>query len=58
LALYREEVLRVTRGSQEGSDGELAGGEVEPALRGGGLQLPSLKHWRLRRGLSSPEGQT
>ncbi len=36
MALYREEVLRVTRGSQEGSDGERARGEVEPALRGGG----------------------
>ncbi len=27
-------------------------GEVEPALRGGGLPLPGLKRWRLRRGLS------
>jgi transcriptional regulator with XRE-family HTH domain len=30
-------------------------GEVEPALRGGGLPLPSLKHWRLLRGLSRAE---
>ena len=27
-------------------------GEPEPAIRGGGLPLPGLKHWRLRRGLS------
>jgi transcriptional regulator with XRE-family HTH domain len=33
-----------------GRDG--APGEVEPALRGGGLPLPGLKRWRLRRGLS------
>jgi transcriptional regulator with XRE-family HTH domain len=33
-----------------GKDGAL--GEVEPALRGGGLPLPGLKRWRLRRGLS------
>ena len=33
-----------------GKDGAL--GEVEPPRRGGGLPLPGLKHWRLRRGLS------
>ena len=37
----------MTWGSQEGS-----GDEPEPALRGGGLPLPGLKRWRLRRGLS------
>jgi transcriptional regulator with XRE-family HTH domain len=35
---------------ESGRDGAL--GEPEPALRGGGLPLPSLKHWRLRRGHS------
>jgi transcriptional regulator with XRE-family HTH domain len=33
-----------------GRDGAI--GEVEPALRGGGLPLPGLKRWRLRRRLS------
>jgi transcriptional regulator with XRE-family HTH domain len=33
-----------------GRDG--APGEVEPPLRGGGLPLPGLKRWRLRRRLS------
>ena len=27
-------------------------GEPEPALRGGGLPLPGLKHWRKRKGIS------
>jgi transcriptional regulator with XRE-family HTH domain len=35
---------------ESGRDGAL--GEVEPALRGGGLPLPGLKRWRLRRRLS------
>jgi transcriptional regulator with XRE-family HTH domain len=35
---------------ESGRDGAL--GEVEPALRGGGLPLPGLKRWRLRRGLT------
>jgi transcriptional regulator with XRE-family HTH domain len=30
-------------------------GGPEPALRGGGLPLPGLKHWRLRRGFSQTE---
>src|SRR5215211_3744963 len=51
-ALYGEEaVLRVTEGSQ-GPDRDRALGEPEPAIRRGGLPLPGLKHWRLRRGLS------
>jgi transcriptional regulator with XRE-family HTH domain len=33
-----------------GRDGAI--GEVEPPLRGGGLPLPGLKRWRLRRRLS------
>ena len=36
-----------------GRDGAL--GEVEPALRGGGLPLPGLKHWRMRKGISQAE---
>jgi transcriptional regulator with XRE-family HTH domain len=41
----------VTGDSREsGRDG--AAGEPEPALRGGGLPLPGLKHLRLRRELS------
>lgn len=51
-ALYGEEaVLRVTEGSQE-PDRDRALGGPEPAIRRGGLPLPGLKHWRLRRGLS------
>jgi transcriptional regulator with XRE-family HTH domain len=51
-ALYGEEaVLRVTEGSQ-GSGSDRAVVEPEPAIKRGGLPLPSLKHWRLRRGLS------
>src|SRR5215207_5283845 len=51
-ALHGEEaVLRVTEGSQ-GPDRDRALGEPEPAIRRGGLPLPGLKHWRLRRGLS------
>ena len=39
-----------------GSDVDDAGaGEPEPARRGGGLRLPGLKHWRLRRGMSRVE---
>jgi transcriptional regulator with XRE-family HTH domain len=38
---------------ESGRDGAL--GEVEPALRGGGLPLPGLKRWRLRRRLSRKE---
>jgi hypothetical protein len=44
-----------------GGDGEVGvpvGGPVggpEPALRGGGLPLPGLKHWRLRRGMSQAD---
>jgi transcriptional regulator with XRE-family HTH domain len=38
--------------TQEGSGRGVAVGEPEPAIRRGGLPLPGLKHWRLRRGLS------
>jgi transcriptional regulator with XRE-family HTH domain len=41
--------------AQEDTDASHASREdsvVEPALRGGGLKLPGLKHWRLRRGLT------
>jgi len=40
-----QEDTDASRVSREGS-------EVEPVLRGGGLRLPGLKYWRLRRGLS------
>ena len=36
-----------------GSDGPL--GEPEPPLRGGGLPLPGLKHWRLRKGINQAD---
>jgi transcriptional regulator with XRE-family HTH domain len=39
-------------GDLRGSDGDRAVGEPEPAIKRGGLPLPGLKHWRLRRGLS------
>ena len=41
----------MTEGSQE-PDRDRAVGEPEPAIRRGGLPLPGLKHWRLRRELS------
>ena len=42
-------------GGSRGSGGGPAMGGPEPALRGGGLPLPGLKHWRLRRDLSQTE---
>jgi transcriptional regulator with XRE-family HTH domain len=39
-------------GDLRGSDGDRAVGEPEPQIKRGGLPLPGLKHWRLRRGLS------
>jgi transcriptional regulator with XRE-family HTH domain len=42
-------------GGSRGSGGDRAMGGPEPALRGGGLPLPGLKHWRLKRGLSQTE---
>jgi transcriptional regulator with XRE-family HTH domain len=50
-ALYEEEGLHVTEDSQ-GSGSDRAVGEPEPAIKRGGLPLPGLKHWRLRRELS------
>src|SRR5215210_7961975 len=41
----------MTRDSK-GSGGDRSVGEPEPAIRRGGLPLPGLKHWRLRRELS------
>jgi transcriptional regulator with XRE-family HTH domain len=41
-----------SRGGSRGSGKDGAIGEPEPAFRGGGLPLPGLKHWRLRRGFS------
>ena len=45
LLLMAQEDTDASRASREGS-------EVEPVLRGGGLRLPGLKYWRLRRGLT------
>ena len=42
----------MTRGSS-GEDRAAEG--LAPALRGGGLRLPGLKHWRSRRGLGQVE---
>jgi len=39
-------------GDPRESDRDRAIGEPEPAIKRGGLPLPSLKHWRLRRELS------
>jgi transcriptional regulator with XRE-family HTH domain len=36
-----------------GSDGPA--GEPEPPVKGGGLPLPGLKHWRMRKGISQAE---
>jgi DNA-binding XRE family transcriptional regulator len=36
-----------------GRDGPV--GEPEPPVKGGGLQLPGLKHWRLRKGISQAD---
>ena len=46
--MQEEEDRRVARGS--GAEREGAG--TEPPLRGGGLRLPGLRRWRLRRGLT------
>jgi len=45
----------MTGDSQEVSDRNGPVGAPEPAIRGGGLPLPGLKHWRLRRELSQKE---
>ena len=52
--LLGEEGRRVSEGSQD-SGKDRAVGEPEPTLRGGGFQLPGLKHWRLRRGIGQRE---
>jgi len=39
-------------GDPRDSDRDRAAGEPEPAIKRGGLPLPGLKHWRLRRELS------
>ena len=45
----------MAKDTQEVSDGNGPVGEPEPALRGGGLPLPGLRHWRKRRGISQAE---
>src|SRR5215217_5164902 len=49
------EVLRMAKDAQEVSGSNRPVGEPEPAVRGGGLPLPGLKHWRTRRGISQAE---
>jgi transcriptional regulator with XRE-family HTH domain len=44
-----------TGDSMEVSDSNGPLGEPEPPLRGGGLPLPGLKHWRMRKGISQAE---
>ena len=45
----------MTEDTQEGSGRNGPVGEPEPALRGGGLPLPGLKHWREYKGISQAE---
>jgi transcriptional regulator with XRE-family HTH domain len=45
----------MAKDTQEVSDRKGPVGEPEPALRGGGLPLPGLRHWRKRRGISQAE---
>ena len=45
----------MTEEAQGASGRDVAVGEPEPALRGGGFPLPGLRYWRLRRGLSQAE---
>ena len=49
LLMAHEEDTDASRASQNAS---WEGSEVEPELRDGGVKLPGLKYWRLRRGLS------
>ena len=45
----------MTEDTQEGSGTNGPVGEPEPALRGGGLPLPGLKHWREYKRISQAE---
>src|SRR5215216_7666241 len=45
----------MTGDSKEVSGRDSPVGEPEPPLRGGGLPLPGLKHWRMRKGISQTE---
>src|SRR5829696_9829938 len=49
------EVRGMTEDTREASGSNRPVGEPEPAVRGGGLPLPGLKHWRTRRGISQAE---
>jgi Helix-turn-helix domain len=44
-----------TEDSKDVSGGDGPPGEPEPPVRGGGLPLPGLKHWRLRKGITQAE---
>jgi len=54
-ALYGQEEGRRVSEESQGSGKDRAVGEPEPPLRSGGLPLPGLQHWRLRRGLSQTD---
>jgi hypothetical protein len=45
----------MTEDTQEVSSRNGPVGEPEPPRRGGGLPLPGLKYWRVRRGLTQAE---
>ena len=45
----------MTEDTREASGSNGPVGEPEPAVRGGGLPLPGLRHWRTRRGISQAE---
>src|SRR5215207_8323627 len=49
------EVRGMTEDTREASGSNGPVGEPEPAVRGGGLPLPGLRHWRTRRGISQAE---
>jgi transcriptional regulator with XRE-family HTH domain len=51
--IERESLTTGTSQEVSGRDGPV--GEPEPPVRGGGLPLPGLKHWRMRKGLSQAE---
>jgi hypothetical protein len=53
--LQAEEVRGMTGDSPQVSDRNGPVGEPEPVVRGGGLPLPGLKYWRMRKGISQAE---
>ena len=45
----------MAKDAREVSVGNGPMGGPEPAVRGGGLPLPGLRHWRMRKGMSQAE---